>query len=361
MALTAAQRQAVYDAINLGALDNYASNETSLIEEMTPAQIKQGLTCGTLKLEHVNFLFLRAMFAAKKAEDESKTYTDSQIQNAKYKCSWKSPREGNLIVLDAQPDGSCLPYYGVIAEDSILNLFIDSAAGDDSATGTRASPMRTIRAALARGSAGVNRTIWLKELQTHIVDASNPATLRGGELRIYPYGANVDNLPPVIGDYDWSSQAGKALASTIMCPSGVPDPEGFYNANGLILADNAVLISSAINYKPAPRLAGLNIGAYIGMLSNSPYAAQSVVMSYGNIDFDDDDSYLTRGSSVPMKLEFLEMTVTGATGVIATASPSLFLTQSSPTSATQSDLRLYIRNKLTATTVFSNFNTNLLP
>lgn len=364
MAITQAERDSIIAGIDLNLIDDYASNPNSLIEIMTSAEFKQGLECGNFSLEDLNYLFLFGYMATQKALAESKAYTDSkttQLAQDLSLCNALSTREGNLLRVDPQPNGSCKLYYGTRAEDEIRDIYIDSSLGSDSNSGTRASPMKTIQAALARGSAQVERSIWLKELQAHIVDASNPAILRGGVLKLNPYGAGIDALPPVVGDLDWSSAAGKALAPTVICPSGVPAGDGFYSAIGMLIVDNGVLFASAINFQPAGKLLGFNESGFTGMISAGQYATQSVRVSYGNIHFQDTFSKLTQGSSVPMRVEFDSVTTSGAIGSLATAEPSLFFSQRVPTSATQSDLRPYVSGKITVSGIYTNFNTNMNP
>jgi hypothetical protein len=364
MAITQAERDDIIAGIDLNSIDDYASNPNSLIEIMTSAEFKQGLECGNFSLEDLNYLFLFGYMATQKALAESKAYTDSktnQLAQDLSLCNALSPREGNLLRVDPQPGGSCKLYYGTRAEDEILNIYVDSSLGSDSNAGTRVSPMRTIQAALARGSAQVERFIWLKELQAHIVDASNPAVLRGGVLNLNPYGAGIDALPPVVGDYDWSSAAGKALAPTVICPSGVDFGSGFYSANGLLIKDNGVLKASAVNFQPAGKLAGFNESSFTGMISAPAFSTQSAIFSFCNFNFVDIFAKLSDGSSVPMNLSFRSVTTSGAVGFLAKAEPSLIFNQVVPTGATQSDLRPHVSAKSTISGIYTNFNTNMTP
>ena len=364
MAITQAERDSIIAGIDLNLIDDYASNPNSLIEIMTSAEFKQGLECGNFNLEDLNYLFLFGYMATQKALAESKAYTDSkttQLAQELSLCNALSTREGNLLRVDPQPNGSCKLYYGTRAEDEILNIYIDSSLGSDSNAGTRVSPMRTIQAALARGSAQVERFIWLKELQAHIVDASNAAVLRGGVLNLNPYGAGIDALPPVVGDYDWSSAAGKALAPTVICPSGVSIGDGFYAANALIIKENGVLKSSAVNFQPAGKLTGFIESSFTGMISASAFSTQSAIFSFCNFNFVDTFAKLSEGSSVPMSLSFRNVTTSGAVGSLARAEPSLFFSQVLPTSANQSDLRPHVSGKNTVSGIYTNFNSNLNP
>ena len=195
MALTPEQRQAIYDAIVMGDLDNFASNQNSLVEEMTPDQIKQGLTCGALKLEQLNFLLLRGLLASQKAEAESKAYTDAQttILNNKFNfCDALSPRSGNLLQADVQPDGSCKFYYGIEPPADLLNQYVDPSIGVDTNPGTRALPLRTIKKAVGRILGGTYGNIYLQESEVHTVKSSE--AWKNANINFYSYGPGCDVL-----------------------------------------------------------------------------------------------------------------------------------------------------------------------
>ena len=100
MALTQAQRDAIKANLNLDTLDTYASNPNSLIEQMTLEQLLEGLKCGTLSLEQLNYLFFLGFTATEKSLAESKAYTDgktTELANKLNFCNALSPRSGNLL------------------------------------------------------------------------------------------------------------------------------------------------------------------------------------------------------------------------------------------------------------------------
>lgn len=214
MALTQAQIQAILSGINPAEMDGFASNPDSVISTMTAEELNQGLECGTLSLEDLNYLFLYGFLATQKSLEVSKNYTDAQVSGKKYDCSWISPRAGNLIVLDPQPDGSCLPYYGTAAEDDVESLYIN-VNGDNSAAGTKASPLKDAWAALGRGTSGTKRRLFFAEGQTHYVDPEYVAEYRGGEFVVSIYGPQFDALPEVVGDHKATQAAAKALGTKI--------------------------------------------------------------------------------------------------------------------------------------------------
>jgi hypothetical protein len=191
MALTPEQRQSIYDAIVLGDLDEYASNPDSLIEEMTPEQIKQGLTCGTLKLEQLNFLLLRGLLATQKAEAESKAYTDAQIGARANFCQILASDSGQLLQYRNQPDGSCKIFYGIEPPANLANQYVDPVNGQDSNVGTRASPLRTIKYAMERLPQGTRGRIHLHEDATHYLKSSE-RTLLDKTLYFSTYGPDTD-------------------------------------------------------------------------------------------------------------------------------------------------------------------------
>ena len=260
--------------------------------------------------------------------------------------------------LQTRPNGQL--YIGAVAAADIADLFVDPQ-GSDSNTGARLSPLKTIRAALALGASGVYRRVWLKERAIHLVDASDYAELRGGTLELNPYGAETDALPNVIGDYDWASPAGKALAPYVVCPIGAPVDDGFYSAIGLLINDGGTLKATAVNFVPAGQLAGYTPSSFVGLLAAGAYGTSSITIRYSNIHFDDTAAELAPASAIPMTISVSNVTVTGAVGTFSRARPSLSFEQAAPTSATQSDMRPYVSGKIEVNGAYTNFNSNLVP
>ena len=195
MALTQAQRDAIYADIILGNLDDYASNPDSLIEVMSSEEFKQGLTCGQLSLEKLNYLFAFTMLSIQKALAESKAYAEgltTALANALNFCNALSTRSGNLLQVDTQPDGSCKFYYGVEPPADLLNQYVDPSTGDDNNSGTRASPLRTVARAVNRIKAGTYGNIYLKEDQVHLI--SSQSAWNYADISIFSYGPGCDSL-----------------------------------------------------------------------------------------------------------------------------------------------------------------------
>lgn len=76
-----------------------------------------------------------------------------------------SKDSGNL--LEIRSDGL---YYGVSASDDLLNLYVNTDAGDDTNIGSRAKPLKTLHEALRRTPWEKSNTIHLKAGQTFILD-----------------------------------------------------------------------------------------------------------------------------------------------------------------------------------------------
>lgn len=196
MALTQAQRDAIKVDLNLDTLDTYASNPGSLIEQMTPEQLLEGLKCGSLSLEQLNYLFFLGFTATEKALAESKAYTDgktTELANKLNFCNALSPRSGNLLTVDTQPDGSCKFYYGLTAAQG--EYYVDAENGSDSNVGTRAEPLRTLHRAVSLVPQGTtNVQIYLRGDQTHYVRSSQRILSITSEFGIRSYSETNDAI-----------------------------------------------------------------------------------------------------------------------------------------------------------------------
>ena len=195
MALTQEQSDAIFAGIDLNAIDDYASNPDSLIEVMSNEDYKQGLKCGTLSLEQLNYLFFLGFTATEKALAESKAYTDGKTTDLANKlnfCNALSPRSGNLLQVDQQPDGSCKFYYGIEPPADLANQYVDPVNGNDSNVGSRASPLRTIIEAIDRLPAGTYGSIHLIDNAVHYWTSANRRYI-DQVISFYPYGAATDS------------------------------------------------------------------------------------------------------------------------------------------------------------------------
>ena len=191
MALTQAQRDAIFAGIDLNAIDDYASNPDSLIEVMSSEDYKQGLKCGTLSLEQLNYLFLAGFLSTQKALAESRAYTDAQINSKANFCNILSSDSGQLLQYRPQSNGSCKIYYGITPPADIANQYVDPVNGSDTNSGSRASPLRTIMKAIDKLPSGTHGTIHLIDNATHYFPSSQRKYL-DKDIYMYPYGAATD-------------------------------------------------------------------------------------------------------------------------------------------------------------------------
>lgn len=192
MALTQAQRDAIFAGINLNAIDDYASNPDSLIEIMSNEDYKQGLKCGKLSLEQLNYLFLAGFLSTQKALAESRAYTDAQINSKANFCNILASDSGQLLQYRPQPDGTCKIYYGIEPPADLLNQYVDPSTGDDNNSGARASPLRTVARAVNRIKAGTYGNIYIKEDQVHLI--SSQSAWNNADISIFSYGPGCDSL-----------------------------------------------------------------------------------------------------------------------------------------------------------------------
>ena len=191
MALTQAQRDAIFAGIDLNAIDDFASNPDSLIEIMSNDDYKQGLKCGKLSLEQLNYLFLAGFLSTQKALAESRAYTDAQIDSKANFCNILASDSGQLLQYRPQPDGTCKIFYGVTPPANLQNQYVDPVNGDDSNAGTRASPLRTIARAMGNLPEKTRGNIHLIDNAVHYAPSSTRQSLHK-DITLYPYGAATD-------------------------------------------------------------------------------------------------------------------------------------------------------------------------
>ena len=263
MALTQAQRDAIYADIILGNLDDYASNPDSLIEVMSSEEFKQGLTCGQLSLEKLNYLFAFTMLSIQKTLAEANAYAEgltTALANKLNFCNALSPRSGNLLQVDPQPDGSCKFYYGIEPPDDLLNQYVDPSTGDDSNAGTRASPLRTIAAAVNRILGGTYGSIYLKEDQVHSV--SSGQAWKNANINFYSYGPGCDALiaAGAMRECNWGFYGAKiAPKATIQFNHNLPSADGSFLGRCLGVGSGNTCIFYGIHFNTAT-----NANLYIG-------------------------------------------------------------------------------------------------
>ena len=102
-------------------------------------------------------------------------------------CKLKSSDAGNLLQCRA---GGL--YYGITPAADVANQFVDAVNGDDSNSGTRASPLRTVSKAFSRIVTGTYGNIYLHENQLHIVTSESAQV--SADVSLYTYGTGCDAL-----------------------------------------------------------------------------------------------------------------------------------------------------------------------
>lgn len=275
-----------------------------------------------------------------------------------------SAAAGNLIV--QRPDGI---YYGSVAPDDVANIYIDAVLGSDGSPGTRIAPMRTIQAALVKGPAGINRKVFLKEQQAHLVTASNPAIARGGFLELSIYGPQTDALPNVVGDGRYNSNAGRNLNTVVKVIDTqiVLDDSGnkYQNVTAFYPVDGATIFASAVTFLTAAitdntiPLAGTN-GSFLHYLYKGSWT-----IYWGKIILPTPSSSFFSQALTELSVQLRNTKVEGNGKLLNGNTKYITLDYidggpgiSTPASEVSSN---YIANAPTASNVFSGFNTNLLP
>lgn len=100
-------------------------------------------------------------------------------------------------------------YYGIEAPPDTANLYVSSTMGDDSNTGTRTAPLRTIHEAIARNTVGTRFAIYLYETDVHEWHGTWTNAAVGKLFTIMPYGPHTDTcrLRNRVGVWDiWFSK-----------------------------------------------------------------------------------------------------------------------------------------------------------
>lgn len=194
MALTQAQRDAIKANLNLDTLDTYASNLDSLIEQMTPAQLFEGLKCGTLSLEQLNYLF-SWLYPTEKHLPSLKLTLMAKQQNLQISLIFAMRfHHVQAIYLKLRFSLTVLAkfYYGIEPPANLANQYVDPVNGRDTNNGSRASPLRTIARALDNLPTGTRAAIHLHEDAVHYLKSSERRAL-DKTVWFYTYGSDTDN------------------------------------------------------------------------------------------------------------------------------------------------------------------------
>lgn len=112
----------------------------------------------------------------------------SNTQLAGLACKMVSPDAGNL--LQCRSNGI---YYGIEAPANTSNLYFDPDLGNNSNTGTKASPLKTMDEGFRRNNTGTAWTALLAEGKTHEM-RSSWGKFAGQSVTMRPYGSNYDSV-----------------------------------------------------------------------------------------------------------------------------------------------------------------------
>lgn len=283
----------------------------------------------------------------------------AQLAQAMTRMGGLSKDPGNL--LQKRADGL---YYGVVAPADISNLFVDGVDGDDSAAGTRVAPLKTVRAALARGPQGVTRTINLHEDQDHVLDTASPAILRGGLLIVQPYGPMADAMPLKSGDSKFATAASWDLNTNLVCtPSFVYESLGveYQRCMGLYPTYAGIIRATGIGLRAAPLSNGTAYkvrGSFFEQASEGGWFAY-----FCRIELPDADSQFEGGSVVSHSMQLQQTTISGA-GVLTPGGSALTSLQYLPGgSGTPAAIVAdkYIASRDVRTRVYGGLRTNIEP
>lgn len=181
-----------------------------------------------------------------------------------------SSAPGNL--LQQRDDGL---YYGAYAPDDKRYQYVDAANGNDANVGSKAAPLKTLKAALDRLVQGTeDNYIYLHEQQVHTIDSAQRHLLTAS-VTISAYGAQLDALEARWNSANtgWDVKASdgwKPLMPTLKVVAGfdIPPFGGEKSPNWIEIADNKTLIIDGLNYQvegivKTPRVKVVEWGATI--------------------------------------------------------------------------------------------------
>lgn len=139
-----------------------------------------------------------------KGDLKSSDFTNDNSNNEEGIGVRVSPDNGNL--LQQRKNGL---YYGIEAPPDLTNLYVSSSMGDDSNTGTRNAPLKTIREAIIRNNVGTKFNIFIYEDDVHNWHGTWTNIASGKLFTIMPYGSTTDTcrLRNRVGSWDiWFSK-----------------------------------------------------------------------------------------------------------------------------------------------------------
>jgi len=145
-------------------------------------------------------------------------------------------------------------YYGIEAPPDTANLFVSSTMGDDSNTGTRNAPLKTLHEAIARNTVGTKFNVYLYETDVHEWRGSWSYLANGKLFTFQPYGPVTDDVktrnprgslqwlrsrqlvrPTIRFKYDGSVMRGNTEHERNKIAASSSPVSGTYNLYGIVL------------------------------------------------------------------------------------------------------------------------------
>lgn len=254
-------------------------------------------------------------------------------------------------------------YLGEVAPADVAKLFIDAVAGNDAAAGTRLAPMKTMQAALVRGPANINRTLYLKEGQDHKVYPDNSAIVRGGSLSVLPYGAGLDAIPHPYGSANYALPIARDLNTSIVAQQYVKSQGGageWWQSAGALIGNDANINLYAITLVPGmPNPDGTNVSRQNASFGSYWYSANWQFYNCKLLTTSPIQRFFDEAFK-PCNYFFISAVLQGP-GKLVQGNSKMLTVNSQFIEHTQAQLAEMIDNRTTSSEVYSSFNTNILP
>lgn len=254
-------------------------------------------------------------------------------------------------------------YLGSIAPVDVADMYIDNVLGNDNNMGTRVLPMRTLQAVLAKGPANIYRTIRLYQGQNHIVDPASTAIVRGGTLALIPYGPTVDATPTPDMGANYGTHAVVALNTRITALDFITVSPGngtYQTGEALVGIDGATISVAGLTLVPGKP----NNSGYPNSVRGQSFSqwggSSHWTFWYARLITDDVGQNFFGQTPADFSVTLLGAVELVGPGRLLTAGlrPKLVTDLNGHT---QEQLISMIGNIQTASDVYSNFDTNMLP
>lgn len=206
-------------------------------------------------------------------------------------------------------------YYGMQAPPDTRNLYVDPTTGDDSNTGARASPMKTLEAAALKATEGTSRFVHLHEGKTHQINQY--VNVKGGTLYLSPYGTQFDAALAayqVGGPEPHGVLAAAGLLPKVRTHRGLIRVVGsteYLDARSFVFTGSATLEAFGIEIQVQsvdPALADLPRASSNQMFHAASVDSAYVRLAYGKVRLEGDDPLRMSGSITNLFFGVLVMT-----------------------------------------------------